>query len=56
MTISVVDPNPLNLDPRPDPEFWPNLDPDPGLFHQFREKKIIKNKFREEQLSLTTIF
>ena len=25
---SVVDPNTLNLDP--DPEFWPNLDPDPG--------------------------
>ena len=24
---SVVDPNTLNLDP--DPEFWPNLDPDP---------------------------
>ena len=29
---SVVDPNSLNLDP--DPEFWPNLDSDPG------EKKI----------------
>ena len=26
---SVVDPNTLNLDP--DTEFWPNLDPDPGL-------------------------
>ena len=25
---SVVDPNTLNLDPNP--EFWPNLDPDPG--------------------------
>ena len=30
---SVVDPNTLNLDP--DPEFWPNLDPDPGLYYQF---------------------
>ena len=29
----VVDPNTLNLDP--DPEFWPNLDPDPGLNYQF---------------------
>ena len=29
---SVVDPNSLKLDP--DPEFWPNLDSDPG------EKKI----------------
>ena len=26
---SFVDPNTLNLDP--DSEFWPNLDPDPGL-------------------------
>ena len=23
-----MDPNTLNLDP--DPEYWPNLDPDPG--------------------------
>ena len=29
----VVDPNTLNLDP--DPEFWPNLDPDLGLCHKF---------------------
>ena len=28
---SVVDPNTLNLDPDPDPGFWPNLDPDPYL-------------------------
>ena len=27
---SVVDPKTLNLDPDPDPGFWPNLDPDPG--------------------------
>ena len=27
--FSVVDPNILNWDP--DPEFWPSLDPDPGL-------------------------
>ena len=26
----VVDPNTLNLDP--DQGFWPNLDPDPGLY------------------------
>ena len=26
---SVVVPNTLNLDPDPDPGFWPNLDPDP---------------------------
>ena len=32
---SVVDPNTLNLDPDPDPVFWPNLDPDPGLYNQF---------------------
>ena len=35
--ISVVDPNTLNFDP--DPEFWPNLNPDPypdlGLCYQF---------------------
>ena len=38
---SVVDPNSLNLNP--DPEFWPNLDPDLGLglCCQFR-KKIFK--------------
>ena len=30
---SVVDPNTLKLDP--DPEFLPNLDPDPGLCYQF---------------------
>ena len=33
VSSSVVDPNTLNLDP--DPEFWPNLDPDPGLCYQF---------------------
>ena len=35
---SVVDPNTLNLDP--DPELWPNLDPDsdPGL-------PILKGKY-----------
>ena len=30
VTNSVVDPNTLNLDPDPDPGFWPNLDPNPG--------------------------
>ena len=33
VSSSVVDPNTLNLDP--DPEFRPNLDPDPGLCYQF---------------------
>ena len=28
-----MDLNALTLDP--DPEFWPNLDPDPGLCYQF---------------------
>ena len=28
-TTSVVDPNTLNLDPDPDPGFWPNLNTDP---------------------------
>ena len=32
VTVSVVDPNTLKLDP--DPEFWPNLDPDPDLYFQ----------------------
>ena len=27
------DPHKMNLDP--DPEFWPNLDPDPGLCYLF---------------------
>ena len=31
--ISVVDPNTLSL--YPDPEFWPNLDLDPGLCYHF---------------------
>ena len=35
MRIHSPDPNTLNLDP--DPDFWPNLDQDPGpvLCHQF---------------------
>ena len=36
---SVVDPNTLNLDP--DSGFWPNLDPDPGLYNKFLKKKFI---------------
>ena len=39
-------PNTLNLDP--DPEFWPNLDPYPGLCYKFEEKnkeKIIWGNF-----------
>ena len=30
-STSVVDPNTRTLNFFPDPEFWPNLDPDPGL-------------------------
>ena len=33
---SVVNHNTLNLDPG----FWPNLDPEPGLYNQFWKKKI----------------
>ena len=40
LQCSVQDPNELNLDP--DPEYWPNLDPnpvpDPGLIYQFLKK------------------
>ena len=36
-----MDPNTLNLDP--DQEFWPNLDPDPGLYYQFLEDKNKNN-------------
>ena len=39
---SVVDPNALNL--YPDPKFWPNLDPDPGLLTILKDK--IKTNFR----------
>ena len=39
--ISVVDPNTLNLDQ--DPEFWPNLYPDQGLFFiNFEDKNNLK--------------
>ena len=33
-----MDPNTLNLDL--DPEFWPNLDPDPGLCYKFLKEKL----------------
>ena len=33
--LGVVDPNTLNLDPEPDLEFLPKLDPDPGLCNKF---------------------
>ena len=41
--ISVVFQNTLNLDP--DPEFWPNLDPDPGLpiLSIFKRTNFFKN-------------
>ena len=35
---SVVNLNTLNLDPG----FWPNLDPEPGLYNQFWKKKYKK--------------
>ena len=31
-----MDPNKLNSDP--DPEFWPNLDPDPRVIYQLIKK------------------
>ena len=36
-----MDPNTLNLDLDPDPEFWPKLDPDTdtGLCYHFEKKK-----------------
>ena len=37
---SVVDPKTLKLDP--DPEFWTNSDPDPGLCNQIIKNKKIK--------------
>ena len=37
--LSVVDPNTSDLDP--DPEFWNNLYPDPGLDYQFCKAKSI---------------
>ena len=46
---SVVDPNSLNLDP--DPEIWPNLDPepDPGLNDKFlAENKNVKITLEEK--------
>ena len=36
-----MDPNTLNLDPDPNTEFWPNLNPDPGLCYQFWAKNVI---------------
>ena len=38
--ISVLDPIPNTLNLDPDPECWPNLDPDPGLFDKFWKKKF----------------
>ena len=40
-----MEPDTLNLDP--DPEFWPNLDPDQGYVINF-ETKIIKNNVRNK--------
>ena len=44
---SVVHLNTLNLDP--EPEFWPYLDPDPGLCYRY---VIFKNSFAEKRLSI----
>ena len=45
-----MDPNTLNLDPGP--EFWPNLDPDPGLSFNFEKKDY----FRDKQFFLNNLF
>ena len=42
-----MEPDTLNLDP--DPEFWPNLDPDQGYVINF-ETKIIKNNVRNKTM------
>ena len=44
-----MEPDTLNLDP--DPEFWPNLDPDQGYVINF-ETKIIKNMLEIKPFSL----
>ena len=45
-----MDPDTLNLDPGP--EFWPNLDPDPGLSFNFEKKDY----FRDKQFFLNNLF
>ena len=47
-----MDPNTLNLDPNS--EFWPNLNPDPGLPMLSILKEKIKNNLRQrtKQFSL----
>ena len=50
-----MEPNILNLDPAPG--FWPNMDldhPDPGLFNQFRKKKI-KTILERKKISLKKV-
>ena len=49
-----MDPKTLNLDP--DLEFWPNLDPDPGLCYTVHFGKKIQIFFREKQFSLKITF
>ena len=62
----VVDPHTLILDPDPYPGFWPNLDPDPGLYYQLWKNKLNleKNNFllikqvpeKQERKFLITFF
>ena len=47
--LCIVDPNTLNL--YPDPEFWPNLDPDPG-----KKIIIIKTLYRKTSCFKKSVF
>ena len=49
-----MDLNTLNLDLNP--EFWPNLDPDPGLCYKFLKEKL-KNTviFKENHFFFKTV-
>ena len=50
-----VDPNKFNFDL--DPEFWSDLDPDPGLWYQvWYKEKHLKIILEKKQLSLKKIF
>ena len=53
---SVFDPNTFNFDHDRDPEFWSNLDPDPGLCFQFWKKKKEKLIYRETIFLKNTFF
>ena len=46
-----MDLKPLNLDL--DPDFWPNLDPDPGLCYKFLKEKLKNTVIFKETLGGT---